>query len=231
MQTTSVVSQIKAIIRQKIPSHDKRCKIQPLEFISALIFSFSIREGRVMTISAMRHSVMEYTKTKLSRGTFWERLATPKMKKLLEGLLGGLMADLCLKMKVGKEILKQLGVKCIFLLDSSSLSLPDGARGAFPAPRNNVIPSALKIHALYNLFGGVIKWFEISPAITHDRKRFPPLDLLVGSLIIFDLGYWDFQLLKDMMDAYVYFLCRVKSNSTIKVVEVVSGISRTGTCQ
>ena len=188
----------------------------PINFLSVL-----------MSISALRHSVMAYTKQKLSRGTFWERVATKKTVHLLKTLLGKLMSDLCLQLQIGTEILEKLSVRNIFLLDSSTFILPNVAKKIFPAPRNNVAPAGVKTHVLYDLFGGIMQWFSITPATTHDRKEFPPFSLLTGSLIIFDLAYWDYQLLLDMINANIFFLCRVKVNATIKLVKVVTGISKT----
>jgi putative transposase len=222
-----VIDEVKEIFKNILPAKDPRCKVQPLDFITALICGFSTREGRVTSIAALRRTVMEYTQQKLARGTFWERMATDRIVQLLQVLLGKLMASLCLKMQVGVEILQKLSVKRIYLLDSSSFSLPDQARETFPAPRNNVVPAAVKVHALYDLFGAMIQWFDMTPATTHDRKGFPPLKLLIGSLIIFDLGYWDYQLLKDIMDVGGFFLSRVKTNAKITVLEVISGISKT----
>jgi hypothetical protein len=199
-----------------------------LEFITALLCSFATQDGRTKSISALRKSVIALTKETLSRGTFWERIATKKLVKLLQTLLHALVQEVCVQLHIATDILMLLNVGRIYLLDSSSFSLPDGAKENFPAPRNNVVPAAIKLHGLYDLFGGVMTWFELTPATTHDRKGFPPLSLLKGALIIFDLGYWDFQLLSDMMIAGVMFLSRVKSNARINVVDVVSGVS--GTC-
>ena len=225
MQATKIIDKIKAVLKEKLPSGDERCKVQPINFVSALICTFSVREGRSMSISTLRHSVMDQTGVHLTRGGFWERMATKKLLRLLGKILGGLMTELCVRLKIGTKILEKLNVKGIYLLDSSSFTLPDAASEAFPAPRKNVVPAAVKVHALFDLFGAIIKWFEITPATTHDRNGFPPLSLLKRCLVIFDLGYWDYQLLKDIIDAGAYFLCRVKSNATLKVVEVVSKIS------
>lgn len=137
------------------------------------------------------------------------------------------MGELRVELDIGIEMLQSLGVTRLLIHDSSSFTLPDAASVEFPAPRNNVIPAAMKIHLLFDLLWGTHQWFDITPAITHDRKGFPPLELLKGALIIFDLGYWDFQLLKDMISLGVLFLSRVKSNARIKIVNVVSGASRT----
>jgi len=225
VETNKIISQIKAIFQNILPKYDKRCKIQPIEFITALVCSLSDREGRVTSVSSLRHSVMSITGQTLSRGTFWERVATKKIVSLLLELLQSLMTQLCAQMDISHEILRLLKVKNIFLVDSSSFSLKKGAKDVFPGPRNNVIPASAKVHGLYNLFKGSIQWFKITPATVHDRKGFPPLEPLGGSLVIFDLGYWDYQLLQDMISTGVFFLSRVKCNAAIKIIEVVEGIS------
>jgi hypothetical protein len=137
-----------------------------------------------------------------------------------------LINEIRVGLDIGTEILQSLGVTRIMIHDSSSFTLPDAASKKFPAPRNNVIPAAMKVHLLFDLFRGTQQWFDITPATTHDRKGFPPLELLKGALIIFDLGYWDFQLLKDMISIGIIFLSRIKCNARVKIVDVVSGASR-----
>lgn len=227
METSSVVSKIKGCFGVTLPARDPRAKIQPIDFITSLVCSFGTKDGRVKSISSLRKSVIEITRETISRGSFWERLATKKLMRFTQLLLSALMSELCVQLGVGASILPALGVIRIFLLDASSFTLPEGARETFPAPRSNVIASALKVHVLYDLFGGLVAWFDITPGTTHDRKGFPPLDLLVGALIIFDLGYWDYQLLKDMIVLNIFFLSRVKSGAKIKVVKVVSCVSKT----
>lgn len=226
METNKVISRIKGIFGKIFQKADGRCTIQTGDLVAALVCGLGTQDGRRKSISALRKSVMEFTKTKLSRGAFWERMASKRLLKHLYLLLNTLTAELCVQLEVGSEIFTILGVSKILLLDSSSFSLPDGARGQFPAPRNNVVPAAVKLHMLYDLFGGATKWSDITPATTHDRKGFPPLDILRRALIIFDLGYWDFQLLKDMIDRGVLFLSRVKSNARVEVIDVIKGASK-----
>lgn len=227
MDLSNVLSQIKACFLNFGTKEDKRAKIQASDFLGALICGFGKKDARVRSLNTLRKSVMELTGKILSRGSFWERMATKKLTKQLQLLLSSFMSELCVKLKIGQTILDLLSVTKIFLLDSSSITLPPEAKGDFPAPRSNVIPAAIKVHALWDLFGGIVKWFNLTPATTHDRKGFPPLDMLVGALIIFDLGYWDYQLLKNMKDLGIFFLSRVKTTAKIKIVNVVSGVSRT----
>lgn len=67
----------------------------------------------------------------------------------------------------------------------------------------------------------------MTPATTHDRKGFPPIKSLIGKLIIFDLGYWDYQLMADIIKIGGFFLSRVKTKANIKIIEVISGLPKT----
>ena len=227
MELSSVLSRIKGCFEKLGKKVDGRANVQSMDFIAALICKYGEKDARIRSLSCLRKTVMALTGIKFTRGGFWERMATKKLTRQLQLLLVSLMTEICLQLDIGKTILKSLGVSKIFLLDSSSSTLPEGASDEFPAPRSNVIPAAIKVHGLLDLFGGLLRWFDLTPATTHDRKGFPPLDLLIGTLIIFDLGYWDYQLLKDMMDIGVFFLSRVKINSKIEIVRVVSGVSKT----
>lgn len=209
-----------------IPSHDPRATTTPFHFVTALIFSLVNDRGQ-KTLASLRRSIIGHTNTQMSRGTFWERMATKRLVDILTFLVTTLMARFAIQVGVAIPLLEQLGVTAIYLLDSSSVSLPEGAAKNYPAPRKNVVPASVKWHFLFNVLDGNMSWFDITPATTHDRKGFPPLETLIkGTLIIFDLGYWDYLLLKDLMDRGVFFLCRVKSNSRIRIVQVISGLPK-----
>lgn len=129
-------------------------------------------------------------------------------------------------MSVSKELLELLGVSALLLVDSSSTSLTAGAHEDFPAPRSNVIPAAIKLHLCMDLLSGATKWFTLSKGTSHDSNHFPPLKLLKGALIIFDLGYWDFERLRSIAAAGAFFLSRIKENTRIEIKKIVSGLPK-----
>lgn len=208
-----------------LPEKDNRANIGPLEFVAALVTSL-VKDGRLRTLATLRRGVSALTGISLDRGAFWERLATKRLLELLTSLVLELMLELGRKCGVTNELLAVVKVKAILILDTTSSSLPKKAKKIFPAPRKNVVPAAIKFHGLYNLFGGTLSWFDLTAATTHDRKGFPPLELLKGSLIIFDLGYWDYCLLAALKASGAYFLSRVKSNAVITIVKVVEGLPK-----
>lgn len=211
---------------KSIPDNDKRAKILPSVFLASLLFSISGADYSNFSLANLRLAVIASAEETISRSTFWERISTKKLQSVLMFLLSILMARIATKIGIGKKLLEILNVSGVYLLDSTSITLPKGTKG-FPAPRNNVVPAAIKWHNLYDVISGAIPWFDLTAATVNDRKGFPPLEVLKkGTLIIFDLGYWDYDLLKDLILNKIYFLSRVKKNAKIKIEEVIIGIPK-----
>jgi hypothetical protein len=224
MKLRNILQAIKQRFHE-IPEEDARARTGPMEFISALITSLA-KDGRIRSLANLRRSVAAFTGQTMDRGAFWERLATKRLCKLLTFLATQLIEELGGHCGITRPLLMSLQVKAVYLLDSTSSTLPKRAKNLFPAPRKNVVPAAVKFHCLFDLLGGAVKWFDVTAATTHDRKGFPPMGLLQGSLIIFDLGYWDYCLLAALKDQGTFFLSRVKSNAVITVVKVVRGLPK-----
>ena len=159
----------------------------------------------------------------ISRSAFWERLSRQRLKNYLKAVVAELMTQLSTSALIGTHLLSQLGVCGIWLVDSSSISLWDGAKSAFPGTRT---AAGIKWHASIDLFTGVMNWFKLTPTSRHDRTCFPELSSLKGVLVIFDLGYWDYGLLFSIQQVGGFYLCRLKSNASISIKEVVQGLSK-----
>lgn len=209
-----------------IPNEDRRSRIPPLEFIAALIFAVGEDLGP-RSLTFLRRAIGNSTGALLSRSAFWERMATRRLNNALSFIISQLMASLGTKIGISRSILSSLGVSGLYVLDSTSSTLPKGAAKDFPAPRKNVVPASIKWHALFDFFSGTVAWFDLTAAKVHDHNGFPPIEILPrGVLLIFDLGYWDYQLFRNLIDAGIFFLSRVKSNASITVQKTVLGISK-----
>ena len=228
MDTGTILNRFKQCFNE-IPEKDSRAKIGPREFVVALIFSLSKTDRGKRSLETLRRSLKKATGINLSRGSFWERLATNRLFSFLLLLAQesiqqmGNFAFGGVEMKV---ILSALKVKGIFVLDSSSITLPDMAGAVFPGSRKNVAPSVIKWHSCFDLFGGTIKWFDLSPGTSHDHNHIPDLRAIVGYLIVFDLGYFDFCLFQAIDNVGGYFLSRIKTNTVIQVDKVIQGLPK-----
>lgn len=204
-----------------IPEEDERAKIGPRGFLIALVVAM-VSDSNGRSIANLRRQLMSSLGAALARSSFWQRLSSKRLTSFLSGGIRDLVQNLAGKLSINQDILAKLGVTGVYLHDSSSVTLPKGAKADFPAPRSNVIPAAIKWHLCLNLFSGIGEWFCLTEATCHDRNIFPPLEMLKGALIIFDLGYWDYQLLADIIASGVYFLSRVKDRALIEITGVAA---------
>jgi putative transposase len=208
-----------------VPESDPRAEIQPRELISALALSF-LKHGDRRSLESLRDGVHAICGKRIARSSFWQRMAARRLRKFLEAVIARLMARLNQGFSIGTKLLEQLGVSGVLLVDSSSSTLPDGAEFTFPAPRSNTTPASIKLHVCLDLLRGTLHWFETSPAKEHDRGHFPKIPSLRGKLVIFDLGYWDFDLLASIARFGGFFLSRLKSNTRVLVVRVIDGLPK-----
>ena len=51
-----------------------------------------------------------------------------------------------------------------------------------------------------------MEWFKLSPSSTHDSQCFPDIASLKNKLIIFDLGYFEYSLLLNIIDIGGFFV-------------------------
>lgn len=210
---------------KELPQSDTRANIGPKIFITSLILTF-LRDRGQQTIASLRRNVIKETKTTISRSSFWERLATKRLLKLLNLLVTLLMQRMIISQStITEAILTHLGVTGILLLDSVSTSLPTNAKDKFPGSRKNVAPAVIKWHLCIDLLSGLVNWFALTPGKTHDRKKVPLIETIKGKLIIYDLGYYDYGLMY-VISQVAYFLSRVKSNADIKIIKVITGIPK-----
>lgn len=208
-----------------VPNSDPRAKVGTGSLIAVLVFFFR-RDRHGRTLESLRKLVQEQFKTNFSRGGFWERLATRKLRDTLEALICSMVQSISHRLSISDGLLKVLQVKSILLLDSSSCTLPQKAKKNFPAPRNNVAPASVKLHLCFDIIKGAVDWFNITEATSHDRNSFPDIKSLKGKLIIFDLGYWDYSLLAQIIATGGFFLSRVKSSACIDVIKVIEGLPK-----
>lgn len=221
MSHCTALRALKQSFQRVLPAEDGRTKLTPLDFVTGVVFCF-LSDTKSFGLEAMRRFLMAQFEVAISKGAFWERLSSPRLKRQLYDVIGELMRRLRAMSLVEEAMLEKLGVKAIYLVDASVISLWDGARQRFPGTWTT---AAIKWHACFDLLSGRCPWFDLSPGSTHDRQCFPPLHTLAGKLMIFDLGYWDYGLLLAIEAARGFFLSRVKRNAGLVITEVVHGLS------
>jgi hypothetical protein len=222
MNKSNPLNVLKQCFEKIIPSQDARTVINPLSFIVCLVFCY-LGDSKTFSLEAIRRFMKSQLNTESSRSAFWERLARDRRKDYLRQVVAELMVTLTGSVLRGNQILKSLGVMAIWLVDASAMKLWMSAKNHFPG---TCTAAGIKWHASFDLLTGRLTWFQLTPTKTHERNYFPALELLKGKLVIFDLGYWDYDLLYVIEKAGGFFLSRLKSNAVIYIAEVVQGLSK-----
>jgi len=202
-----------------LPSKDGRTAISPLEFIIGLVFCY-LGDSKISSLESIRREMKNNLNKNIKRSAFWERIASNNTKVYLKNIVAELMGKFTSKLLVGNNILKQLNVSAIWIIDSSTITLKEDAKGYFPGSGS---AAGIKWHACFDALSGTMEWFRLSPSSTNDRKCFPDLALLKNKLIIFDLGYYDYGLLLAIDKIGGFFLSRLKTNATVTLVKVIKG--------
>ena len=213
---------LKQCFKKVIPSQDSRTKVSPLAFVVSLVFCH-LGDSKTFSLEAIRRHMKAQLNLDISRSAFWERLSRDRLNKYLKAVVAELMSQMSASALINTELLRSLGVCRIWLVDSSSISLWDGAKAAFPGTRTQ---AGIKWHASVELLTGVMNWFKLTPTSRHDRTCFPDIGSLKEVLVIFDLGYFDYGLLFSIQEVGGFYLCRLKSNASICIKEVVQGLSK-----
>lgn len=145
-----------------------------------------------------------------------EQRFTPRLVAFLEALFRKAAGHVIRAQKALAPILERF--PAVYLLDSTSASLPDAQRDRFPGcgGRHGGGQAALKLQALWELRGGALQAVRVEPGRDCDCKT--PLQaapLTPGSLRIADLGYFDTAVLQQMALAGVYFLSRLQYGTAV----------------
>lgn len=216
----NVLEILKQSFGEVVPSEDARTIINPLSFIVTVVFCY-LGDSKTFSLESIRRFMMAALEQTISRSAFWERLAGNRLKHYLHLIVAKLMVGFTTSLGIGGHILTQMGVTGIWIHDSSAITLLSKAKDNYPG---SFTDAGIKWHATFDLLKGTLTWFQLTPSSTHDRKCFPPLEMLKGILIIFDLGYWDYGLLYAINQAEGFFLSRVKSDAVIYIKTVIQGL-------
>lgn len=106
----------------------------------------------------------------------------------------------------------------VYLLDSTSESLPDAERDRFAGcgGSHGGGQAAMKLQTMWEIRGGALQAVQIEPGRACDYKSsLQAAPLTAGALRIADLGYFDTEVLQRMVVAGVYFLSRLQYGTAV----------------
>lgn len=98
----------------------------------------------------------------------------------------------------------------ITILDSTQVALPDCLQAQFAGSGGNAAQASIKFHLSFDYLTGQVNAVETLAGRSSDQKcSLHRQKRDVGSLHLFDLGYFEQEALEDIATAEAYFVCRL----------------------
>ena len=192
--------------------------IKPVAFFWTLVLGFGV--GSARKISALRRAYQRSTGTTLVPSSFYDRF-NPELVAFLKGAVEHALGEFQLAFQGLSDRLETF--RDVMITDSTVIKLKDALAKLFPGCRTNTAPAACKLHAVMSVKGRGKSTVKMSNGRIHDRRKLVVGDWVKGSLLLFDLGYYHFQLFKNIVRFGGQFLTRLKENANPTIVRVFSG--------
>jgi len=189
--------------------------IRPVEFFWTLVLGFGV--GRARSLAGLRRMYERSTGHTIEESSFYDRF-TPKLVKMLK-----LAVDRALRecVGVGRSLVGPLAAfRDVLLTDSTVIRLHALLAKAFPGSRTNHSKAALKAHAIISVTGAGKQSVKITSGRRHDGPVLRAGQWLAERLLIFDLGYFNYQLFSCIRRNRGYFLSRLKAHANPVIVAI-----------
>ena len=178
-----------------------------------LVLGFGV--GRTRTLAGLRRAYEKNTGQTLVPSSFFDRFTDGLVKMLKRAAAKALTTNL----GVGRALRGHLAAfEDVIMTDSTVIRLHDLLGKAYPACRTNHTKAALKAHAILSVTGAGKQSVKVTAERRHDGPVFRVGKWVRGRLLLFDLGYFRYQLFSCITRNGGYFLTRLKRNCNPLIV-------------
>ena len=179
-------------------------------FLQSLVFGFTEDPDATLNILTQ---VCNEQDVEISEPGLHQRI-NEKAVKFLKEMFQRSVKLLRNDVPLDSALLKQF--TAVYLLDSSTIALPDNLKDEFPGCGGDGPEAALKIQLLFEFLRGNLMCLISQPGRTPDQKFEDHLKILEpGSLLLQDLGYFALASLCYISDQQVYFLSRLNLQTAL----------------
>ena len=183
-------------------------KVRVAPFFWALVLGFA--GGRKRSLAGLRRSYEESTGTRLAPSAFYDRF-TPALVRLLKSVVGVLLAKVA---SPGRALAGPLAAfRDLVITDSTVIRLHALLAPVFPGCRTNHTKAALKLHTVMSATGAGPRSLKVTSERVHDGPVFKVGPWVRDRLLLFDLGYFRFQLFSCIDRNGGFFIVRLKRSA------------------
>jgi len=169
------------------------------------------------TFADLRRSYEKATGTRLSSSSFQQRF-NASFARWLRQLVAAQLARVAATHAGARPIFHELrGVLCI---DSTVVRLHDALARTFPACRTNHTQAAAKLHTVLNVQGQGPQSIKLTSERVHDGPVLRAGGWVRRRLLLFDLGYFRYQLFANIGRQGGFFLTRLKDSANPTIAKL-----------
>jgi IS4 transposase len=161
-------------------------------------------------LADLRRSYERVTGRSVSASSFYNRF-TPALARFLKQLFEMGLEKLSRSTARAQAVLGP--IHDILCIDSTIVRLHDALAHCWPACRTNHTLAAVKLHTVVNVRGRGPQSIKLTSERVHDGPVLQAGRWVKGKLLLFDLGYFRYQLFAAIERQGGFFLTRLKDNA------------------
>lgn len=190
----------------------RRRKIDPMELFWTVVLGFGA--GRARTLAGMRRAYQKSTGATLVASAFYDRF-TRSLAVFMRLVVEELMEKLEQPEAKFSGLLRSF--RDVVVTDSTLVKLHDLLERRFPACRTNHTKAAAKLHVVMSVRGQGPRSVKLTSGRQHDGPVFRVGRWVRDRLLMFDLGYFRYQLFDCIDRNGGYFISRLKENANPEI--------------
>jgi putative transposase len=193
----------------------RKRKVDIVVFVWTLILGFAA--GTERTLTGLRRTYEKTLGISIAASAFYDRF-TKQLVDLLKALVADFIDNLVPPQPSRDKICAAF--LDVLVADSTIIRLHDLLQKAYAACRTNHTKAAVKLHTIINVMGRGLRSIRITSERVHDGPVLKAGAWVRGKLLLFDLGYYRFQLFDRITTQGGYFLTRLKDGANPLITAV-----------
>jgi putative transposase len=193
----------------------RRRKVDPIAMLWTLTLGFGAGNDR--TLAGLRRVYQRVTGVSLVPSAFYDRF-TPALVSFLRQVVGELCGALSAHNPRYQGLLS--GFEDVVVADASVCKLHRLLSRRFPGTRTNSSPAAAKLHLVMSVLGKGLERVKLTDERTKDHRALRLGPWVSGRLMLFDMGYFRYQLFDCIERNGGYFLTRLPLSANPKIVGI-----------
>lgn len=191
----------------------RRRKVDPFAFFAVLLLTMDGTRHR--SLADLRRSFEKVTGVRLTPSSFYGHF-TPALTRFLRAILARVLettagGDEGTRVALGS-------IREVLCVDSTVIRLHEALAKVFPACRTNHTKAAAKLHTVLNVRGCGPTRVKITGERVHDGPVLRAGRWVRGRLLLFDLGYFRYQLFDAIGRQGGFYLTRLKENANPQIL-------------